>query len=287
MTGFGRAAQRTPTGDISVELRSTNHRYLEIGPHLPNGLGVLEGRLVETMRAAIQRGRIEVFVSVQMRHAHARQVAFDEPLLQGYHQSLMELKGRFGLKGPVTLEHLLNLPQAMTITEQRLQPEEAWTALRPVMQAAVRELVRSRAREGAKLTADLRQQLTAIERHLRAVQRRLPQALKEQQRQLRRRLRELLGSGSASASQLEQAAALVKDADVHEELVRLNSHLAYMRTTLASHQLVGKRLDFIAQELIREANTLGAKVNDAQAVQHVVDIKGCIEKIREQVQNLE
>ena len=287
MTGYGRAAQRTPTGDISVELRSTNHRYLEIGPHLPNGLGVLEGRLVETMRAAIQRGRIEVFVSVQMRHAHARQVAFDEPLLQGYHQSLMELKGRFGLKGPVTLEHLLNLPQAMTITEQRLQPEEAWTALRPVMQAAVRELVRSRAREGAKLTADLRQQLTAIERHLRAVQRRLPQALKEQQRQLRRRLRELLGSGSASASQLEQAAALVKDADVHEELVRLNSHLAYMRTTLASHQLVGKRLDFIAQELIREANTLGAKVNDAQAVQHVVDIKGCIEKIREQVQNLE
>ena len=287
MTGYGRAAARTTIGTIVVEFRSTNHRYLEVAPHLPNGLAVLEGRIAETIRSAIQRGRVEAFITVQSHHPTARRVTFDDTLLQGYHRALVDLKGRFGLKGPLTLEHLLGLPQAVSIVEERLPSEDVWGALRPVIQAAVQELARSRIREGAKLTADLRQQLAAIERQMRAIQRRLPKALKEQQRHLRTRLHELLGSGTASASQLEQAAALVKDADVHEELVRLQSHLAYMRTTLSGHQLVGKRLDFIAQELIREANTLGAKVNDSLAVQHVVDIKGCIEKIREQVQNLE
>lgn len=288
MTGYGRAARRTPIGTVTVELRSTNHRYLEIAAHLPNSLTVLEGRLAETIRSAIRRGRIETFLTVQFDHANLRRVAFDEPLLEGYHRALIELKGRFGLRGPVTLEHLLGLPQALTVAEERLPADDVWRAIRQVAQDAVRELVRSRTREGGTLAADLRRQLIAIERHVRAVTRRLPHALKEQRRRLRERLHELLGPGaSGSATQLEQAAALIKDADVHEELVRLESHLAYMRSTLSSHQLVGKRLDFIAQELIREVNTLGAKVNDPRAVQHVVDIKGCIEKIREQVQNLE
>jgi uncharacterized protein (TIGR00255 family) len=288
MTGYGRAAQRTAIGTVIVELRSTNHRYLEIDHHLPNSLTVLEGRLAEAIRAAIRRGRVEAFLTVRLDHANLRRVAFDDTLLQGYHQALIELKGRFGLKGPVTLDHLLSLPQALTIAEERLPADEAWKAIRHVVQRAVRELVLSRTREGAKLTVDVRRQLAAIERHVQAVTHRLPQAHKEQQRRLRERLTELLGPGTAgSAAQLEQAAALVKEADVHEELVRLDSHLTYMRTTLANHQLVGKRLDFIAQELIREANTLGAKVNDPRAVQHVVAIKGCIEKIREQVQNLE
>ncbi len=288
MTGYGRAAKRTSIGTVTVELRSTNHRYLEIAAHLPNGLTVLEGQLAETIRTVIRRGRIETFLTVQFDHTNLRRIAFDKTLLEGYHRALVELKGRFGLRGPVTLDHLLSLPQALTIAEERLPTDDVWSAIRQVVQDAVRELVRSRTREGATLTTDLRRQLVAIERHVQAVKRRLPQALKEQRRRLRKRLSELLGPGSSgSASQLEQAAALIKDADVHEELVRLESHLAYMRSTLSSQQLVGKRLDFIAQELIREANTLGAKVNDPRAVQHVVDIKGCIEKIREQVQNLE
>lgn len=288
MTGYGRASARTPAGTISVELRSTNHRYLEIEPHVPNHLTALQSRLIELIRGHVRRGRVETFVAVQVQAADQRRVAFDEPLLQRYHEALVSLKARFGLKGPVMLEHLLGLPQALTIVEERAPSEQVWEAIRHTAQAAVRELVRSRRREGAKLLTDLRQQLRSIERHVRTIKRRLPAALAEQQRRLRGRLRELLGSnGAGSASQLEQAAALVKEADVHEELVRMESHLAYMRSTLASHQLVGKRLDFIAQELIREVNTLGAKVNDPEAVQRVVDIKGCIEKIREQVQNLE
>ena len=288
MTGYGRATTQTETGRITVELRSTNHRYLEIDHRLPNGLTALQARLSDLLRGRLRRGRVETTVSVQLEHGDQHRVLFDARLLQRYYTALQDIKGRFGLKGPVTLDHLLALPQAVSVTEERIPAERLWDPIRQTAEAAVEELVRARAREGGKLVADLRKQLLAIERHARAVKQRLPKALAQQRRRFRERLRELLGPKTAgSASQLAQAAALVKDADIHEELVRLESHLAYMRQTLAGHELVGKRLDFIAQELMREVNTMGAKVNDPQASQRVVEIKGCIEKIREQVQNLE
>lgn len=288
MTGYGRATRKTSLGTITVELRSTNHRYLEIEPRLPNGLTALQARLAEVIQASARRGRIEAFVAVQTNRWEHRRVTFDESLLRGYHDTLAALKRRFRLKGDVTLDHLLALPQALTITEERIPAERLWEPIRRVAHVAVRELVQARRREGGKLVADLRRQLRAIERGLAAVKRRLPNALKEQRQRLRDRLQELLGPNAGeSSARLEQAAALAKEADINEELVRLESHLAYMRQTLAAGRLVGKRLDFIAQELMREANTMGAKVNDPRAAQHVVEIKGCIEKIREQVQNLE
>ena len=215
-------------------------------------------------------------------------MVFDERLLERYHAALIELKSRFVLKGPVTLEHLLALPQAVSVSEERMPAERLWEPVRATMHEAVRELVRARHREGAKLAADLRRQLQVIAQHLQAIKRQLPKALEEQRRYLRERLQGLLGHGAAvSTGQLEQALALIKDIDIHEEMVRLESHLTHMRQALASGRPVGKQLDFIAQELMREANTMGAKVNDSLAAQHVVEIKGCIEKIREQGQNLE
>ena len=288
MTGYGRATKQTAVGRVTVELRSTNHRYLEIDQRLPNGLTAFQGRLTELMRSTLRRGRVEAQVAVQFDRVNQHRVRFDETLLQHYHNALVELKNRFGLQGHVTLDHLLALPQVLTISEERIPTERLWEPIRHTMQAAVQELVRSRQREGAKLVADLRTQLKSIERHVAAVRRRLPKALEDQRRYLRKRLQELLGPEAAgSAAQFEQAVALAKEADIHEELVRLESHLAYMRQTLAAGTLVGKRLDFIAQELMRETNTMGSKANDPEAAQHVVEMKACIEKIREQVQNLE
>ena len=288
MTGYGRATKRTVVGIVTVELRSTNHRYLEVEPRLPNGLNALQARLTEHLRSRLRRGRIEATIAWQAQQLDQRRVVFDERLLQRYYQALIDLKGRFGLKGPVTLTQLLALPQAMTVSEERVQPERLWDPLRSTVDAALDDLLSARRREGAKLTADIRRQIQSIAQHLRQIKARLPKALEHQRRALREQLQKLLGPSSSGATpQLEQAIALVKDVDIHEELVRLESHLAYMRQTLGKGQLVGKRLDFIAQELTREANTMGAKVNDPEASQHVVDIKGCIEKIREQVQNLE
>jgi uncharacterized protein (TIGR00255 family) len=288
MTGYGRSTKQTALGRITVELRSTNHRYLDIDQRLPNGLSGLQGRLAELIRGSLRRGRVEALVVVQLDRWHQQRVMFDESLLKRYYDALVELKGRFGLKEPVTLNHLLALPQAVTVAEERAPTERLWEPIRHTVQTALQELVRARQREGAKLVSDVRRQLRLIDAHVRAVRRRLPKALEQQRRYLRARLQELVGPNAAgSTSQLEQAAALAKEADIHEELVRIESHLAYVRQTLTSERLVGKRLDFIAQELMREANTMGAKVNDPQAAQHVVEIKGGIEKIREQVQNLE
>ena len=289
MTGYGRSVKRTPGGTITAELRSINHRYLEIDQRLPNGLTMLQGRVAELLRGRIRRGRVEVNLTWQSHRPNDRHVVFDGRLLQDYYEALVSLKGRFGFKGPVTLDHLLALPQAMAITEERAPLDRLWDPMRHALEAALAELIHSRQREGMKLTADLRAQFHAIRQHSRTIQRRLPKALAEQRKRLRQRLKELFGGSEAmSASQLEQAVALLKDIDVHEELVRLESHLTYMQQALAPTKSgIGKRLDFIAQELMRETNTLGSKVNDPVAIQHVVDMKGCIERIREQVQNLE
>jgi uncharacterized protein (TIGR00255 family) len=288
MTGYGRASVQAERGSITVELRSTNHRYLEIDVRLPSGLTPLQARIAEAVRGHVRRGRVEAQVGVQLDRWDQRRVAFDEPLLGRYHSALRELQSKFGIKGPLTLDHLLALPQALTVVEERVPAERLWEPVRRATEAAAKELVRARRREGAKLVADIRNQLKAIDQHLRAVRRRLPKAMAAQRRRLRERLTELLGPESAvTTSQLEQAVALVRDTDVNEELVRLETHVAYVRQNLQTRQLVGKRLDFIAQELMREANTMGAKANDPEAAQHVVDVKSCIEKIREQVQNLE
>lgn len=288
MTGYGRATTRTRAGSVTAELRSTNHRYLEIDQRLPNGLTALQGRITEVIQKRVRRGRVEVLVFVQSPQWDRRRVTFDEPLMQRYHGALLDLKGKFGLKGAVTLDHLLALPQAVTVSEERIPTEQIWEPIRRTAEAAVDALVRTRRREGARLVADLRRQMHHIEQHVRAIKARLPKAQEQQQRYLRERVREILGPKvPQSTARLEEVIALVKDVDIHEELVRLDSHLSHMRQTLAGQQFVGKQLDFIAQELTRETNTVGAKVNDPHAARHVVEIKGCIEKIREQVQNLE
>ena len=287
MTGYGRAAKRAGTGSVTIELRSTNHRYLEVDQRWPNGFTALQGRMLEVFRGHMRRGRIEAVVFVQSDRGDQRRVTFDESLVSRYHAALVELQGRFGLKGGVTLDHLLALPQVVTVAQAPPPTEALWGLIRQTAEAAVKDLVRTRQREGAKLAADVRMHIQDISRHVRAVKSRLPKALAQQRRAIRARVRELLGSKAGSVSQLEEAVSLIKESDVHEELVRLESHLGHMRQTLRGGDLIGKRLDFIAQELMRETNTLGAKANDAQAARHVVDMKGAIERIREQVQNLE
>ena len=288
MTGYGRATRRIGRASILVEVRSTNHRYLEIDQRLPNGYLAIQGRVAEMSRRYVRRGKIDLAINLQSLDRHkARRVVFDEVLLQGYYEALRKLKMRFRLKGDLTLEHLLALPQAVSIAEEPEPVERLENPILETAQAALKGLVQSRRREGEKLLADLRGQLVAIERLMRTVKTRLPKALEQQRQALREKIQSLLGFDGAGSSRIEEAVALVKEVDVHEELVRLASHLSHLRQTLAHGPLIGKRLDFIAQELMREVNTIGAKGNDPQAARLIVEMKGHIEKIREQAQNLE
>ena len=287
MTGYGRASARLREGALNVELRSINHRYLEIDQRLPNGYLAIQGRLAALIRSHVRRGRIDLVVNLQTLKQDRRRVVFDEALLENYHKALCQLKNRFGLKGELTLEQLLALPQVMSVTEDRQLPAQQVESLFKTVQTALKQLVHTRLREGEKLIVDLRRQILAIERLARLVRARLPKALEQQRSSLREKIQGLLGSGGAGGARLEEAVALVKEADIHEELVRLESHVSHIRQTFSQGPLVGKQLDFIGQELMRETNTMGAKVNDPEAVRYIVEMKSHVERIREQAQNLE
>ena len=288
MTGYTRTARRGAGGNLIVEIRSTNHRYLEIGQRLPEGFAALEGPAAELIREHVRRGRIEVNVTRQAEQRGPKRVRLNVPLARAYYQELRQLKTQLGLKSDVTLEQVLGLPQVVSIDEEQRVPRGEWPELRQVLQAALRDLLSMRRAEGARLARDLTRQIRAIRQRLAAIQRRLPKAFAEQRRRFRQRLEAVVGKEpGALAPHVQEAVSSVKETDIHEELVRLASHLRHVEQALSSDQPVGKKLDFIAQELMREANTMGAKANDEAIVRWVIEIRGVIEKIREQVQNLE
>lgn len=289
MTGYSRVSHRVGPATVTAELRSTNHRYFELSQRLPDGCSALEAQVTQLVRSHVQRGRVDVTVTVQAPAASSRCVVFDAALAQAYHATLTELKGRFGLKGGVSLDHFLALPRLIEVKDAA-DPRQGWRpAMTSALEQAVHELVATRTREGRRLVQDLRAQAATIRRHLQAIRVRLPHSLAQQKRRLRERVASLAGVKTATAVQqrIQEALAIVKDVDIHEEMVRLDSHLVHLRQMLAGRKPIGKTVDFIAQEMTRETNTIGAKVNDAGIARFVIEIKEAVEKIREQAQNLE
>jgi uncharacterized protein (TIGR00255 family) len=288
MTGYSRAARQGPKGTVTVEARSTNHRYLEVEQRLPDGLSALEAAIVQALRRRVGRGRVEISVSVHSGAGSHRRVVLDEALAQLYHERLLEMKSRFGLSDRVSIGHLLALPHVLGVKDDRAQQTLAWDDIRAAVEAGIDGLLASRRSEGRRLVNDIRAQIALIRKAITRIQARLPKSIAQQRQRLQERIKTLVGgAGKLTTAQLREALAVIKDTDIHEELVRLSSHLTQMDETLASGQSVGKKLDFIAQELMREANTTGSKANDPELVEAVIDIKGAIEKIREQAQNLQ
>ncbi len=288
MTGYSRVTQTSPAGTVTVELRSTNHRYLEVEQRLPHGLAGLESEVVQVLRQRLRRGRVDVSVAVHGTGRRGDQVELDVPLAQAYYRKLSELRARLRLAEPMALSHVLSLPGVLTLRDGQEHAQTLWPAIRRALHAALIKLVASRQREGRRLIQDIRTQGETIRARLRAIRAALPKSGLQQQQRLYERLKAVIGSaGLPTTAQLRQALAVMKDADVHEELVRLDSHLIHLRQTLSGRQAAGKAVDFIAQELTREANTLGAKAEDALIARDVIQIKSAIDKIREQAQNLE
>ncbi len=287
MTGYSRLTRHAPGGAVTVELRSTNHRYLDIGQRLPDGLTGVDGEVAQLIRRHIRRGRVDLSVTVQPTQRATRRVVVDEALVRDYCVRLRAMKKQFGLAGQVELSHLLALPQAMKVADEIEPPHALWPTIRRAIEAGVRKLLAMRTQEGRRLVSDLRLLAKTIAQHARAITKRLPQAAGQQRQRLQQRLHGTLRTSTVTAAQLQEAVAFVRDVDVHEEIVRLSSHLAHLTQALTAKEPVGKKLDFIAQELMREANTIGSKANDADIARSVIEIKQAIEKIREQAQNLE
>ncbi|MDR7556743.1 MAG: YicC/YloC family endoribonuclease [Armatimonadota bacterium] len=289
MTGFGAAAVSVPGGRLAVEMRSINHRFSEIQIRLPRELAGLEDRIRALVTARILRGRVEVSVTREDAGRRARVVRADVDLAAAYARALRDLAHAVGAAGEVTIDHLTALPDVIRVDEDRPALDAVWPPLEEAVRTALDALVAMRAAEGRRLADDVLARLEVLERAAETVAARSRVVVQAYRDRLRARLGELLGEVPVDEARIAMELAIVADrADITEELVRLRSHLAQFReTVLGEDGALGRKLEFLLQEMGREVNTLGAKANDLEITRQVIAMKAELESLREQVQNVE
>ena len=289
MTGFGRGESRNDdVGRIVVEMKAVNHRFSEVVFRMPRQFNQLEEQARKAVQSRVARGRVDVFVSWDPA-AKAKGVKVDKELAMAYYNSLKELGREIGSNSTLTLDTLARLPDVLKVEEGEVSAEGLGPLFEEAVTTAVESLIAMREREGAAQAADLHSRARKLEALSQAIAQRAPQVVDEYRLRLVRRLDELLPAGNTVDPQrLAQEVAIFADrSDIAEELQRLDSHLDQFRATLAGGESIGRKLDFLVQEIGREFNTIGSKANDVATTSQVVEAKSELEKIREQVQNIE
>ncbi len=288
MTGYGRDQQLLHGRSITVEIRSVNHRYFEFSCRAPRGCAFLEDRLKRALQSAISRGKVEVSLTLQTVESRHTSVAVDHALAGQYLTALRALGEEYSLPDDLTLSVVARLPDVFTVCRDEEDDEELAADVLSVLQNALARFVAMRETEGERLRADVLSRLSVMEEHLSFVEERSPQTLAEYRARLTARLAELLNGAVPDENRILTEAGIVADRlAVDEETVRLRSHFAQLRKIMESTEPVGRKLDFLVQEMNRETNTIGSKCSDTAIAGHVVEMKSEIEKIREQIQNIE
>lgn len=288
MTGYGRAGALLHGRDIKVELRSVNARFFEYSSRLPRSCAFLEDKLKKLVAAKVSRGKVELSLSIQTVTAADTVVSVNWSLAQGYRAALDSLIEKMELKNDVTAGMIARFPEVLTQTAAPTNEDELWQDVQSVALQAVDAFVAMRAVEGEKLKADVAGRLDTIEELVAKIEQGSAGRVQAYSDKLYARLQELLGDRSIDESRLVTEAALFADKTaIDEETVRLHSHVAQYREILALDEPVGRKLDFLTQELNRESNTIGSKCQDVAITRLVVELKSEIEKIREQIQNIE
>ena len=288
MTGYGRARETLNGRDITVELRSVNNRYLDCTVKMPRTYVFAEDAIKSRVQKAISRGKVDVFVTIDTTAADVSVVAVNEPLARSYYEALKSLKDTFALEGEITPVALAKFPDVLTVTRAEEDLEAVAADICAVLDKALQAYNEMRAVEGQRLADDISGRVSTIESVVTKVEERSPQTVAEYRARLTAKMTEVLQSTTIDESRILTEAAIFSDKiAVDEETVRLRSHIAQLRTMLESDQPVGRKLDFLIQEVNRECNTIGSKCNDLTIAQDVVNMKAEVEKIREQVQNIE
>ncbi len=288
MTGFGRRQAPWQDGSITVEMRSVNHRFLEIACRLPRPLSPLEDSFKKAIQQRCTRGRIDITVTVQAGKGRAGNVILDQPLAKQYHQALRTLKKSLKLSGAIDLALVAGLRDVLSVSDQSTEDPKLAKIAQELTTQALMDLEGMRIHEGKALAADMRARIQTIRGHKALVAARTPLVTQEVFDKMKVRVEKLLGSEIPDPPRLYQELAVYADrGDIMEEIVRLDSHMVQFEQTLDRADSVGKTLDFLLQEIGREVNTIGSKANDADIAGHVVQMKAELERIREQVQNVE
>ena len=288
MTGYGSAKGAAEDLEITVEVKSVNNRYLDTSVRMPRSFLFAEDAVKSAVQRHISRGKVDVFVSVDASAADNMTVKINEPLLRGYLEAIRHISDSYDLENDLTAVSVSRFPDILTVEKKDLDADSISAGITAVAEKALDDFDAMRLREGEKLCSDVLSRLETIEALVSTVEKEAPKTVEEYRNRLREKMAELLGTAGIDENRiLSEAAVFADHIAVDEETVRLRSHISQLRTMLSGRSPIGRKIDFLIQEFNREANTIGSKCQNSDIAHVVVDLKSEIEKIREQIQNIE
>lgn len=288
MTGFGRAQASVEGYNITVEIRSVNHRYFEFYAKIPRTYAFLEEKVKSTLQGSISRGKVECSVQIEATADESVVVTVNEPLARGYVNAINSISDMFQIDSSLSAMSVARFSDVLSISKAPVDEDALWAKVEPVVKAALEGFVNMRETEGAKLRADVLSRAQTILSNVQYIEERSPETVKQYSEKLLERMRNVLGDVQVDEARILTEAAIYADkVAVAEETVRLRSHFEQLDNMLNSDEAIGRKLDFLVQEINREANTIGSKAQDVDIARRVIDIKAEVEKIREQIQNIE
>lgn len=288
MTGFGRCELANEERKITVEMKAVNHRYLDVNIKMPKKLNFFESAIRNLLKTYIQRGKVDVFISYEDYTENKMTLRYNQELASEYVSYIRQMAEQFGLEDDLTAARLSRYPEIFTMEEQTLDEQQLWELLQQALTSACEQFVASRITEGENLKTDLLDKLDGMLKNVTEIEKRAPQIIEEYRSRLKAKVEELLGDTQIDEGRLATEITIFADkVCTDEEIVRLKSHISSTREALAQGGSIGRKLDFIAQEMNREANTILSKANDLAVSNIAIELKTDIEKVREQIQNIE
>ena len=288
MTGFGRAVCSVGEYTVTVELKAVNHRFLEFSSRVPRGCAFLEEKLKSFVSTKVFRGKVDMFVTMDASLLGDTVIEINKPYAEAYIKALKDLSKTYKIKYDVSVSSISRNPEIFNIKKSEINEDEVWDIVRVAADEAINAFIDMKAREGKRLVDDVLSRIEFIKEKVAFIEKRSPQTVVEYREKLEQRMRDLIGDVNIDEQRLITETGIIADKlAVCEETVRLGSHMQELSSLLNSDEAIGRKLDFIVQEMNRETNTIGSKAQDVEILRAVVDIKSEIEKIREQIQNIE
>lgn len=288
MTGYGRVESVCDDKKVCVELKSVNHKYMDVNIKMPRKLIQFEADIRNILKEYASRGKIDIFISYEDKASESSALKFDEPLAEEYFKYYKIIGEKLGLTEDIRISSIARSPEVLTLEEQDVDEKELWSVLEPAVRGAFEKFKQSREKEGQSLKNDILDKLDLMSSHVEFIENRLPFIIIEFRAKLEARVKELLEASMIDESRIAAEVTMYADKiAVDEEIVRLKTHIANMKDLLIAGGDKGRNLDFLAQEMNRESNTILSKSNDIEVTNRGIELKTCIEKIREQVQNIE
>ena len=288
MTGFGRSEIQEGSRKVTVEMKTVNHRYLDVTIKMPKKLNVFEAAIRSQLKSHMQRGKVDVFITYEDTSESNVTIKYNHDIAAEYLKYLRQMSEEFGLEDDIRVSTLSRYPEVFSMDEENADEEEIWKLLSEAVEQAAKGLAEARVKEGEALKTDLLDKLELMKQNVEFIEERSPEIIAQYRKKLTDKIQELLGDHAVDESRIATEVTIFADKIcVDEEMVRLKSHIEAVKRELENGGSIGRKLDFLAQEMNREANTILSKANDLTVSDHGIELKTTIEKIREQIQNIE